>query len=610
MHVTVPRQKEFRPAFILQSMLMAVLCILLSGTLGVYAQSWDFEPKALSADIDQALVILSNKNINRYSKLIALVDERGGEVLEQFPPNAFITTLNPYVEWTLNNSPTVKLVERNAIDPDTLANFGGQATGAAYTWNTNYLGIPDPHAPVESRSLLSPLPYFNKPDVHVPPNSFELNLLSPKREDRQLRGEPASVLAAPTATQTSEFMAGSIVYSVVFLESNGKKGFCGAGDPQSEDWDTPRKNNVLSKISNALNNFWKYNALNNGVPSILNFVRDDRGSQPTSCEPIAHPSTYEGMWIADALTAMGFPASPTRPDPTRPISPTNPDYYFDAARKFAHSRRTALKADWAFIIFVVDSYNDPDGRFAAGRDENAYAHFNGPFMVMTYDNGDWGFDSMARVVAHETGHIFGASDEAVANCSITETSGYLNVANASCNNGGITNDTSIMGEPQEIRDKKVGISVSARDAIGWRKSPGNVVIDVVSTATVSITATPPHPTDDSTPTYSAIAGNKPFPNGGCNIVRGEQRCHQDVSISKVKGTKMSVKKVTSVGPPYFTSNSSMKATDGAYDEPEEDYTFTWSAYVVPGTYIFGTLSENNFGHISAPAYDMLTVIKK
>lgn len=73
---------------------------------------------------------------------------------------------------------------------------------------------------------------------------------------------------------------------------------------------------------------------------------------------------------------------------------------------------------------------------------------------------------------------------------------------------------------------------------------------------------------------------------------------------------MSVKKVTSVGPPYFTSNSSMKATDGAYDEPEEDYTFTWSAYVVPGTYIFGTLSENNFGHISAPAYDMLTVIKK
>jgi hypothetical protein len=32
-------------------------------------------------------------------------------------------------------------------------------------------------------------------------------------------------------------------------------------------------------------------------------------------------------------------------------------------------------------------------------------------LVVTYDNDGWGIDRMDRVVAHETGHIFGATDE-------------------------------------------------------------------------------------------------------------------------------------------------------------------------------------------------------
>jgi hypothetical protein len=85
------------------------------------------------------------------------------------------------------------------------------------------------------------------------------------------------------------------------------------------------------------------------------------------------------------------------------------------AKSCADQIRKSWGMDWAFIIFVVDSYNDAQGAYADatgfGWKRYAYAYLNGPYLVVTYDNDGWGIDRMDRVVAHETGHIFGATDE-------------------------------------------------------------------------------------------------------------------------------------------------------------------------------------------------------
>jgi hypothetical protein len=372
----------------------------------------------------------------------------------------------------------------------------------------------------------------------------------------------------------------------VFVESSGGTGYCSPPDSQTENWDTTRRNAVLGEISAGLS-FWTSRA---DRPSPLTFVLDDRGTQPTSCEPIKYPTDDEGKWIADVLKAMGR-------------SSATPSNYYSEARAYAASRRATLSADWGYTIFVVDSLNDTDGLFSDGY--FAYAYLNGPFMVMTYDNDGWGIGYMNLVTAHETGHIFGALDEyPTSGCSTSDSFGYLNVSNASCNNGGITTDKSIMGPSSEQLDPSVDVSTSARGAIGWRnpaQENGHTVVDVVRTATVSLTTFSPDPTTDSTPTYSASAGNTPFPPAGPRMIGGHSYgTASPVTVSKVAAAEWRLDGGA------FTS-SGVAPNDGIFNEETDAYTFTPQSPVANGTHTFGTRSVNNSGHTSIVASDVLTI---
>ena len=280
--------------------------------------------------------------------------------------------------------------------------------------------------------------------------------------------------------------------------------------------------------------------------------------------------------------------------------PATSSNYFEVARSFAHARQTALGANWGFIIFVVDSLNDLDRSFSNGA--NAYAYLNGPFMVLTYDNGGWGINRMNRVALHETGHIFGALDEyASSGCSTADRWGYLTVANASCNNGGITSDISVMGEGSELDNPSADVSTSARSAIGWR-NPAGKIVDVVRTATVSLSPHSPDPTTDRTPTYSAVAGNRPFPPGGCNTLGGIcYRIPAPVTVSKVQRAQWRLDGGS------FTSTG-VTPNDGEFaEETEEAYRFTPTSSVSAGKHTFYTRSTNHFGHKSSSASDTLTI---
>jgi hypothetical protein len=519
------------------------------------------------ANAGEALVVLSSDDEQSLHEALTAVRARGGEVRRLHGPAAFVAAIDARTESALRALPAVAAVERGVADPVALRAFGEGAADAASMWNA---GIRDREGG-QAGAAPADLPSLPDSDVRLVPDERPGTRVSP---------------AAPSSTQTSEFMAGDIVASVVFLESGGSgtSGYCSPADTSTETWTAARRNTVLQEIAAGLD-FWEARTSR----PYLDFIVDDWGPRTTSCEPIRRSSNEEGKWIADALTGMGYAASPST--------------YLDVARAFADARRNTLGVEWGFLIFVVDSLNDSNGLFTDGA--FAYAYLSGPLMVMTYDNDGWGISLMNLVTAHETGHIFGALDEyAGSNCATTDSWGYLNAPNTSCNNGGITSDLSIMGEASEQTNAAVDVSTSARAAIGWRNpsnSTTSAVVDVVRTSTVALTPYSPDPTSDTTPTFSATAGNSPFPPGGCNILGGFcRRTPQAVNIAKVASAQWNL----DGGP--FTSDGVIPS-DFAFDEENEPYIFTPLSAVSGGTHVFGTRATNDFGHTSTTATDTLTI---
>ena len=128
---------------------------------------------------------------------------------------------------------------------------------------------------------------------------------------------------------------------------------------------------------------------------------------------------------------------------------------------YADRIRRQNNADWAFVLYVVDSLQDKDGMFR--NNVIAYtADLFGPYSMLTYDNDGYGFAHFDAVLAHEMGHVFGALDEyrpPTAGYPSTGdlTSGYLGVRNGNADQGGSTHYDCIMrGSRQTIDSFRFG----------------------------------------------------------------------------------------------------------------------------------------------------------
>ena len=373
----------------------------------------------------------------------------------------------------------------------------------------------------------------------------------------------------PGFYDTSEYMIGSVAVGVLLLESNG------SGEPSTETWTVYERIQVTSEIQEGLN-WWKEQDPNANV----NFVYDWNYGVPVSIEPINHPSVFtneswEEIWVDEAMAYLGY----------------NSGNRFFRTRSYLNDLRTNEGTDWSFAVFVIDSSNDADGRFSDGY--FAWGYFGGPFIVMTYDNDGWEINNMSSVVAHETGHIFYAADEyyqaGYGGCtSCTDNYGYLGIANSNCeycappvtclmNNGTISS----------------GLCSVCRQQVGWRDTDGDGIHDIVDTnPQTTLTPYSPDPTSNDTLTYTGSSAVVPYTN---NNPYGPGN---DVSIDKISNVKYRVDGGT------WTDTT---ASDGAFDEPVEDYTFTASP-LSPGTHTIEAYSINSVGNLDpTPASDTITI---
>jgi hypothetical protein len=263
----------------------------------------------------------------------------------------------------------------------------------------------------------------------------------------------------PAYAQTSEYMIGHVAVGVVLPESSGNI------EASSEDWTQAERDLVKGKVEAAFN-WWAARS----PQARLSFTYDD-GTQspiPTNYEPIAHPQSDEGLWIRETMEAKGF------------------DYqgsYFDQVRRYNNWLREEHEADWAVTVFVVDSSNDADGKFAANPYAYfAYAYINGPFTVITYDNGGYGPDNMDAVLAHEIGHLFGALDQyAAAQVPCTLAAGYLSVPTGNSQTGGCPSNVASIMRGGVAPYRSGSIDAYAAGQIGWNDTDGDGILDPLDT---------------------------------------------------------------------------------------------------------------------------------
>jgi len=487
--------------------------------------------------------------------IVRRIVAEGGRVDHVFPPNAAIGYIPSEKIDQLKARVVGLRVEQGTVEPGQRSLLGGGGAIAAAVWNSVFWNVP---APAPSRRREGPR--------RNPPNDARI---APDR----LSSGPAQREAAPVASSapgffdTSSFFIGSVTVGIITPESSG------AIDPDTENWDITRQNTVVSKTVEGLQ-WWKDNS---NAPANITFVYDIHHSVPTSYEPISRSSADEGLWISQVMSNLGYPGAG----------------YFSQVRTYLNDKRNAFGTDWALAIFVVDSVNDANGEFANG--DFAYAYINGPFMVMTYDNDNWGINRMQIVAAHENGHIWGALDEYnLSNCTDTQTSGYLNIANTNCENGTPATEDSIMrnASNQEFQAyPNHRVSTPARQMVGWRDSDGDgkeLYDPVDTTVTVALTPFSPDPTTDATPTYTGYGADIPFLSP----------TEPDVTINIITSIEWRVD-----GGPWQAAT----ATNGAFDSDVEDFHFTPAA-LAPGLHTFEVRATNSGGNVSAIATDTLTIL--
>jgi len=475
------------------------------------------------------------------------LEAAGGRALHVFPPHVIFAAIDD--PRALSAAGPI-FAFQGPVDPGAAAQFGEIARLAAEAWNRNVMGI----APLRAEYAVEPPPIMD--DARRAENVLPTAAL-------------ARSLAAPLGAaryDTSEFMMGKVAVGIFLLESTG------AGDPSTEDWTPARASQAISQIQAGLS-WWQARDLN----AHLTFVYDIHNPANTSYEPINRSSDDEGLWIGQVLGNLGY---------------TDSNYY-ERAFSYLNNIRNGLNTDWAISIWVADSANDADGEFTDG--SFAYAYVGGPFMIMTYDNDAYGISGMGAVTAHECGHLFYAMDEYAGGGTGSEHSGYFDQVNCNAEVGGTTNVPCIM-RGQISPYTQGAVCPCTHGQVGHRDSDGDGIEDILDVPpTGTLTPYSPDPAPTGSLTYTGSGSVSRLPN--LNTDMSTFSSHPDITLNKIAAAQFRAD-----GGPWQAAT----ATDGAFDEPTEGFTFT--ATLTAGSHVIEARVRDTTGNYHAPAAsDSVTV---
>ena len=398
----------------------------------------------------------------------------------------------------------------------------------------------------------------------------------PVLDDVMGRGEgalfpdlPIGLGALPGARETAAFAAGRVAVGVVFLESDGST-MTSSEDWAREDPDYPgrdRREMVLAAVQRALD-WWNARSPDGSLELFLPAANAYGAPRTvkTGYEPIrrAISSGWGGRkgvlsdaaWRWQAMDALGFKHDKTDDEPM-------------PETLYADRLRARNGADWAFVVYVVDSLRAADGMFRNG--VVAYtADLFGPYCMLTYDNDGYHFANFDAVLAHEMGHVFGALDEYAPPSPAYPSrgklrSGYLGVINGNAvvgGNGG-AHACIMLGSNETLRAFRDGdLCRWTRGQTGLRDSDGDTRPDVVDTRPAFSTKLETTDEASGAVTLRGAVTERPRKRGRISMGVYFRR---DLSIKVPRDARYRVD-----GGAW----QPLTATDGGFDEPSEAWALT------------------------------------
>lgn len=520
--------------------LIPLIALFLS--TGLFASS--VEP-AYGVDGEEALVLLARDT--DWKSWRDDFESRGGSITVGFPPDAFFVRGPADLIGALSTPGVIVYTE--AVPSGEPSDASAVTRLAAAVWNRRLLA---PSAPIQEIP-----PHLTEPDALDPPTP-------------RLKGaEENSLLDAPSGAgfyDTSEFLSGSVAVGLFLPESDGTI------DQNRENWTTTEITEVVTGVQGALSFLASLDA-----KADVSFYLVVYDSMLTGYEPIKHGTYTSGeqaLWITDCMDSVGF---------------TTGDIFY-RTRAFNNALRDTLDTDWGTTMFVVDSSHDVDGRF---QDQTyAYSYIGGPFLVMTYDNWNWGIQNMDAIASHETLHQFYALDEYLGT-PCTEASGYLGAENQNSQAACSLDVLCLMRTDVDLAFDADSVCWYTRGQVGWWDSDGDSILDIFDTNPETTLDAFPDTAASQTPTFTGAANVTLLTNLN---PRGQG--------NEITTTTIVLVECRIDGGAWLPASP----LDGAWDEVSETFTIT-TGTLPAGQHRIDARAVSSVGNLDAsPASDVFIVV--
>lgn len=195
----------------------------------------------------------------------------------------------------------------------------------------------------------------------------------------------------------THFIQGRSIVNLIRPES--------VADGDEDDWTPAKLESTMAQLVRACR-WWSLKS-----SSTAGFVIVDHGTPRTTAETAAPRLDDEIGYIGDCVADLGWSG----------------DCAYVNLDRFNEDMKARYTGNWSWTQFILDAEG------FVSTNALAYAYLGGPHTVATRGNGPLSEQELARVIAHEMGHIYQAFDEYAGGCfGCGGAAGYLNVPNDNC----------------------------------------------------------------------------------------------------------------------------------------------------------------------------------